>query len=61
MLVSISLQKKKKKSTPYSKKEPPIKTQMCTFSIYSQSVFKTGIILIKEQVYKWLWDMPLGM
>lgn len=58
MLVRISLQKKKhmvfQKRTTYQ-------TQTCTFSIYSLSVFKTGIILIKQQVYKRLRDVPLGM
>lgn len=60
MLVKISLQKKRKKHIVFQKRTT-YQIQTCTFSIYSQSVFKTGIILNKEQVYKWLGDIPLGM
>ena len=59
MLVRIYLQKKKKHIV--FQKRTTYQTQTCTFSVYSPSVFKTGIILIKQQVYKWLRDISLGM
>ena len=60
VIIRISLQGKKKKHIVFQKRTT-YETQTFTFSIHGQSVFKIGIILIKEQVYKCLWAIPLGM